>query len=75
VDKTRPEEYEVCCKRGDVSLPAPGRTPPFLKALLTGQDAIARTFRQNLRSYNSALAFTSFAYNKDQRVDLSSGGI
>ena len=45
--------------------------PPFLKALLEGDDPPARGFRKNIWAYNSALAFTSISYNKDARTDLS----
>jgi hypothetical protein len=47
--------------------------PPFLRALLKGDDPRARSFRQNIRAYNSALAFTSVSYTKDTRTDLSRG--
>ena len=50
------------------------RPPPdVLRALFVGQDPRARSFRQNIRAYNSALAFTSVSYTKDTRTDLSRG--
>jgi len=47
--------------------------PLYLRTLLEGEDALARSFRRDIRAYNSALAFTSVSYNKDQRIDLRSG--
>jgi hypothetical protein len=50
------------------------QTPPrFLWTLLREDDPRARSFRQNIRAYNSALAFTSVSYTKDTRTDLSRG--
>ena len=50
------------------------RAPPsLLRTLLEGDDPRARSFRQDIRAYNSALAFTSVNYTKDTRTDLSRG--
>lgn len=50
------------------------RAPPdFLRALFEGDDPRACSFRQNIRAYNSALAFTSISYTKNTRTDLSRG--
>lgn len=66
-------EFELCCKRGDAMLELLRPPPDVLRALLVGQDPRARSFRQNIRAYNSALAFTSVSYTKDTRTDLSRG--
>jgi hypothetical protein len=63
--------YESCCKKGEVDLPLLGPVPDYLRALYEAQDACRRVFCQHIRSYNSALAFTSVSYNKDTRLDLS----
>ncbi|PMD18148.1 hypothetical protein NA56DRAFT_577378, partial [Hyaloscypha hepaticicola] len=47
--------------------------PPFLRALLEGNDPRARNFRQNIRAYNLVLAFISVNYTKDTRINLSRG--
>jgi hypothetical protein len=62
--------FESCCKQGDAMLEYLRMPPPFLRALLGGDDPQARSFRQNIRAYNSALAFTSVSYTKDTRTDL-----
>jgi hypothetical protein len=67
------QQFELCCKRGDAILDRLRAPPPFLRALLEGDDPRARSFRQNIRAYNSALAFTSVSYTKDTRTDLSRG--
>jgi len=67
------QHFELCCKRGDVVLDKLRAPPPFLRALFEGDDPRARSFRQNIRAYNSALAFTSISYTKDTRTDLSRG--
>ena len=61
--------FQNCCAEGAVSLDLPPNPPPFLHKLWTEQDAKSRQFRTYVREYNSALAFTSFNYKKDERVD------
>ena len=65
--------FEKCCKRGDAVLENIRTPPAEIQALLEGDDPRARSFRQNIRAYNGALAFTSVSYTKDTRLDLSSG--
>lgn len=65
--------FEKCCKRGDAVLDKLQAPPAEIRALLEGDDPRARSFRQNIRAYNGALAFTSVSYTKDTRLDLSSG--
>jgi hypothetical protein len=67
------QRFELYCKQGDVVLDELRASPPFLRALFEGDDPQARSFRQNIRAYNSALAFTSVSYTKDTRTDLSRG--
>lgn len=47
--------------------------PPFLRELLVAVTARAKRFRNNLRQYNAAFAFTSLRYNPDERVDNRQG--
>lgn len=65
--------FESCCKRGDVDLERLRPPLPFLRMLLEEATPRARSFRKNIRAYNSALAFTSVSYTKDTRTDLSRG--
>lgn len=67
-------ESSSCCKRGDVELLPLQEPPEPLRMLLTSQGAQARLFRKNIRSYNSALSFTSVSYQKDNRLQ-GAGGI
>lgn len=73
-EETSDKEFEACCKKGDAVLD-PLRVPlPYLKDLYQNPtDPISREFRQHIRSYNSALAFTSVSYNKDLRLNLTAG--
>jgi PIF1-like helicase/Helitron helicase-like domain at N-terminus/Helicase len=41
----------------------------LLKRLLDGSEPRSSQFRTNIRRYNSAFAFTSFMYGKDERLD------
>ncbi|CAG8637245.1 13302_t:CDS:2 [Cetraspora pellucida] len=63
-----------CCAEGKVILPSLQDPPPILYALLTSTNARARNFHQRIRSYNSALAFTSIGANIDDSV-TSVGGV
>jgi hypothetical protein len=47
--------------------------PPYLHYLFTGDNPLCRSFRANIRAYNSAFAFTSLGYKKDARIDFSTG--
>ncbi len=61
-------QFTLCCAQGKVTLPplAPPLEP--LRLLLTGKETNAKDFRQHIRSYNSALAFTSVGANLDTNV-------
>ena len=56
-------KFSICCAKGQFILPAPNPLPPFLFQLLTGNGALNDHFRQNIRAFNSAFAFTSFNAN------------
>ncbi|CAF3164760.1 unnamed protein product [Rotaria sp. Silwood2] len=65
----RQDEFKQCCHYGSVQLP---ELLPYLdeiKALLQGTDVESKTFPENIRSYNSALAFASMG----AQIDLSQG--
>lgn len=66
-------DFELCCKKGDAILEYLRPPPPVLRGLLDGTDPRSRHFRQHIRSYNSALAFTSVNATRDDRVDLRRG--
>jgi hypothetical protein len=46
--------FGICCKNGNVSLPAPKEPPTYLDMLLNGDDKVSKKFRENIRSYSPA---------------------
>ena len=48
-----------CCHSGKVCLPQLLPIPDEIKNLFTGQDEKSKNFQQNIRRYNSAMAFAS----------------
>lgn len=60
--------FSICCQNGSISLPVSRQLttlPDFFVNLLTGQDSKSKEFRDNIRQYNSALAFASLRVNID----------
>ncbi|PHZ16687.1 uncharacterized protein RHIMIDRAFT_196960, partial [Rhizopus microsporus ATCC 52813] len=55
----RNPSWESCCKRGSVQLQLLPDPPECLKGLLERTDTQGRHFKDNLRQYNAAFAFTS----------------
>ncbi len=55
----RNDEYKQCCHYGCVELPGFLPYPDEIKALLQGADMEGKNFRENIRNYNSAMAFAS----------------
>jgi len=56
--KTNPK-FGMCCYQGKIDLPPLQPPPPELENYYTGRDPISRKFRDLIRRYNNALAFTS----------------
>lgn len=53
-------KFSMCCNEGKVCLTNRLNPPPEpLRWLLTGQDQRSKEFRDNIRAYNSVLAFAS----------------
>lgn len=61
----RAENKAACCCNGQVVLPPLQPPPEFLRNLLLGDSAECKHFRENIRGYNSALAFASLGANED----------
>ena len=60
--------FQMCCAEGEALLAPSSRTlPPIIVDLLTRNDAIAKEFKHDIRSYNSALSFTSMNADLDRR--------
>ena len=70
---TSTPEFSLCCHQGKVHLPRLEDPPDELHKLFTEQTTEARQFRENIRWYNAALAFTSFTA-KEQNVNAGGGG-
>ncbi|CEG73451.1 hypothetical protein RMATCC62417_08830 [Rhizopus microsporus] len=51
--------WESCCKQGSVQLQLLPDPPEYLKNLLASTGTQGRRFKDNLRQYNAAFAFTS----------------
>ncbi|CAF5057515.1 unnamed protein product, partial [Rotaria sp. Silwood1] len=63
------DEFKQCCHYGSVQLVDLPPYPDEIKALLQGTVLESRNFRENIRSYNSALAFASMG----AQIDLPQG--
>ena len=55
----RNPRFSLCCYQGKVKPPYLNPIPPELHQLLTSKESIERHFRDHIRNYNQALAFTS----------------
>ncbi|SCZ98126.1 BZ3500_MvSof-1268-A1-R1_Chr3-3g06589 [Microbotryum saponariae] len=58
--------FSTCCSQGKVRLPPPPQPNLEYRQLLEGSESEAKAFRENARSYNNALSFTSLAAHWDQ---------
>ncbi|CEJ01709.1 hypothetical protein RMCBS344292_15731 [Rhizopus microsporus] len=59
ISSMRNPTWESCCKQGSVYLQLSPDPPEYLKNLLASTDVQGRHFKDNLRQYNAAFAFTS----------------
>jgi len=66
--------FGMCCGDGSVQLPPLPPPPDALKNLFLGSTEEARQFREHIRQYNSALAFTSLRAKIDDSVNRGGGG-
>jgi len=67
VDEQQPT-ISLCCENGKVLLPNLPATPQELEVLLTNKESSAVKFRDQIRMYNSVLAFTSLGAKVDELV-------
>ena len=68
-------KFSLCCGQGKVVLPSLATPPELLIHLLTATDTRGRTFRDNIRAYNSALAFASLGVNLDKELANARRGV
>ncbi|XP_074324093.1 uncharacterized protein LOC141661011 [Apium graveolens] len=64
--------FIMCCKDGQVKLPAEKCPPPFLASLLSGGENFYH-FRLNIRTYNSLFQFTSIGGKIDHKINNGGG--
>ncbi|ETW86321.1 hypothetical protein HETIRDRAFT_425208 [Heterobasidion irregulare TC 32-1] len=65
--------FGMCCLQGQIRLPVLLDPPQTLRNLLCGDTENAKSFRLNIRQYNSAFAFTSIAAKLSDHVTTTSG--
>ncbi len=61
-------QFFLCCKNGKVLLPSFPATPQELEVLLTSKESSAVKLRDQIRMYNSVLAFTSLGAKVDESI-------
>ncbi|XP_026420322.1 uncharacterized protein LOC113316331 [Papaver somniferum] len=66
-------KFGKCCHKGKFNLPALCTPPDSLRELFEGDDDKSKTFRENIRSLNTANAFTSLGCKYDTRVSKEGG--
>lgn len=59
----RSPKFSMCCARGKVRLPPLPKLPDWYLSLIQQKNLLGKDFIKNIRSYNSAFAFTSFKAN------------
>lgn len=76
-EETRTNMHQVagkyCCKLGRVSLLPLEEPPEILRDLLHGTNAKSKSFRKNIRAYNSVMAFVSLGAQIDERFSKDRG--
>jgi hypothetical protein len=65
--------FFFCCDNGKVLLSSLPATPQELEVLLTSKDRSVVEFRDQIRMYNSVLAFTSLGAKVDESVTRGTG--
>nr|XP_015621020.1 uncharacterized protein LOC9267360 isoform X3 [Oryza sativa Japonica Group] len=66
--------YNLCCRGGKISLPAPKPFPPILQDLIRFDGgAHSNSFMRLIRQYNSLFAFTSLGANIDRSINTGPG--
>jgi len=66
--------FQMCCGHGRIQLPRMPPPPEQLSYLFTGTTPQADRFRQYIRQYNAALAFTLLGVEVDNSVNEGGGG-
>jgi hypothetical protein len=64
----RNPKFQMCCSKGKSIIENLKPTPAPISTLLTGTDNRSKEFRNNIRSYNSSLSFSSMGVKLDHRL-------
>lgn len=73
-DSTRNnKKFGLCCLQGQIKLDLLPEPPQTLRDLLYGRSLLSPKFRNDIRSYNAAFAFTSVGVKVDESVTRGSG--
>jgi hypothetical protein len=56
-------KFSMCCAKGQFILPKINKLPQLIFDLLTKSGQLNAHFRENIRAFNTAFAFTSFNAN------------
>lgn len=70
----RNPEFQMCCANGKSVLEPLKPIPEVIANLLRNNDVASRDFKDKIRTYNSALSFTSMNANLDRSVANSNVG-
>ena len=62
-------KFSLCCGEGKVVLPPLDNLPELLDHLLTSTDTRGKYFRNQIRAYNSSLAFCSLGANINKELE------
>ena len=68
-------KFPLCCGQAKVVLPSLATPPDMLVHLLTAGDTRGRGFRDNIRAYNSALAFALLGVTLDKQLANDKRGV
>ncbi len=66
-------QFSLCCENRKILLPNLPATPQELEVLLTIKESSAVKFRDQIRMYNSVLAFTSLGAKVDESITRGTG--
>jgi hypothetical protein len=71
--RTKNPSFGIYCQNGKIDLPVLMQSPLFFQQLLNGEDQRSKSFRKNIRSYNSMFAFTSTGGIVDKEIKKGRG--
>jgi hypothetical protein len=70
-EKPQDNKFSNCCNKGKVILEPLGEPDDLYKSLFDGRHPESKNFLENIRNYNSALAFASMSAKLDPFMNTS----